>query len=78
MNGILNEWLETVPVSRLMAFGGDCMVVENVYSELTLARRIITNVLCNKVREGYFSESEAKVIARMILFDNAAKLYNLQ
>jgi len=74
----LDEWLETVPVSRLIAFGGDCMVVENVYSELTLARRIITNVLCKKVREGYFSESEAKVIAGMILRGNAAKLYNLQ
>jgi len=74
----LNEWLETVPVSRLMAFGGDCMVVENVYSELKIARRIITNVLCNKVMEGYLSESEAKVIAGMILRGNAAKVYNLQ
>lgn len=73
----INEWLETVPVSRLMAFGGDCMVVENIYSELTTAKRIISKVLCNKVMEGYLSETEAKVIAKMILFDNAAKLYNL-
>ncbi len=73
----LNEWLETVPASRLLAFGGDCMVVENVYSELLTAKRIISKVLAEKVRDKYLSESEAKTIARMILFDNAAKLYNL-
>jgi hypothetical protein len=73
----LSEWLETVPVSRLIAFGGDCMSVENTYSELKVAKRIIAKVLCNKIRDGYLSESEAKVAARMILFDNASRLYNL-
>lgn len=73
----LNEWLETVPVSRLMAFGGDLMVVENVYAELEIARKIISDVLCNKVKDGYMSEDESKIVARKILFDNAAKVYNL-
>ena len=73
----MNEWLETVPVSRLTAFGGDCMSVENTYSELKVAKKIITKVLCNKIKEGYLSEPEAKRIAKMILFDNASKLYNL-
>ncbi|MDX9725473.1 MAG: amidohydrolase family protein [Bacteroidales bacterium] len=73
----LNEWLEMVPVSRLMAFGGDCNTAENVYSELQTARRIITEVLSDKVEEGYINESEAKLIARMILRENAVKLYKL-
>ena len=73
----LNEWLETVPVSRLTAFGGDCMSVENTYSELKVAKRIITKVLCEKIKDGYFSEHEAKMVAKMIFFDNASKLYNL-
>ena len=73
----LSEWLETVPVSRLIAFGGDCMSAENVYSELITARKIITEVLSEKVAEGYLSEPEARIIARMILRDNAAKLYKL-
>ncbi len=74
----LNEWLETVPVSRLMAFGGDLMVVENVYAELKIARKIISDVLCSKVKDGYMSEDESKIVARKILFDNAAKVYKLQ
>lgn len=73
----LNEWLETVPASKIMAFGGDCMAVENTYSELKVAKRIISNVLCNKVRDGYFSEQDAKLVAKMILFDNASSLYKL-
>ncbi|HBC78196.1 MAG TPA: hypothetical protein DEO60_03615 [Bacteroidales bacterium] len=72
-----NEWLEMVPVTRITAFGGDCMVVENVYSELISAKRIISKVLINKVREGYITEHEAMVIAKMIFHDNAAKLYKL-
>jgi hypothetical protein len=73
----LNEWIETVPASKLIAFGGDAMVVENVYSELVTAKRIITSVLSGKVRDGYFTEEEARKVARMILHDNAAGLYKL-
>lgn len=72
-----NEWLEMVPVSRITAFGGDCMAVENVYSELLAAKRIISKVLINKVKEGYITEREALIIAKMILHDNAVKLYKL-
>lgn len=74
----LSEWLESVPASKIIAFGGDMMVPENVYSELKLAKRIISNVLISKVRDGYLTEYEAKTIAKMILHDNAAQLYNLR
>lgn len=73
----LHEWLETVPVYKLMAFGGDCMAVENVYSELHIARKAIAKVLIEKVENGYFTEDEAKLVARMMLRDNAARFYKL-
>ena len=74
----LGEWLEAVPASKIIAFGGDMMIPENVYSELKLAKRIISNVLINKVLDGYLTEYEAKTIAKMILHDNAAQLYDLR
>ncbi len=74
----LNQWLEMVPVNRLIAFGGDAMAVENVYSELILARNIVSDVLSEKVGEGYYSEDEAKTISRMIFHDNAERLYKLK
>lgn len=73
----LHEWLETVPASKIMGFGGDYQNVENVYGHLLLAKQVISRVLIDKVKDGYLSESEAKNIARMILHDNAVKLYKL-
>jgi predicted TIM-barrel fold metal-dependent hydrolase len=74
----LHEWLETVPVNKIMAFGGDMRCVENIYGELLFARAIISKVLISKVQDGYFTEDEAKVIARMILHDNVVRFYNLK
>jgi hypothetical protein len=73
----LTEWLESVPVSKIMAFGGDQRCVENTYGNLLIAKRVVSNVLIKKVREGYMSESEVKTIARMILHDNGALFYGL-
>jgi Predicted metal-dependent hydrolase of the TIM-barrel fold len=74
----LGEWLEAVPASKIMAFGGDQRCVENTYGNLIIAKQIISDVLTDKVRNGYLSESEAKTIARMILHDNGVKFYNLK
>jgi len=73
----LYEWLETVPAGKIMAFGGDYTCVENVYGELMIAKKVISDVLIKKVREGYLTEPEAKNVARMILRDNAIRFYNL-
>lgn len=74
----LHEWLETVPASKIMAFGGDYMYVENVYSHLLMAREVLTRVLTDKVATGYFSEEEAMKIAGMLLHDNAVRVFGLK
>ncbi|MCX6334903.1 MAG: amidohydrolase family protein [Bacteroidia bacterium] len=73
----LDEWLDAVPASKIMAFGGDQRCVENTYGNLVIARQVISKVLTEKVKSGYWSEKEVFTIARMILYDNAAKFYNL-
>ena len=74
----LNEWLETVPAGKIMAFGGDYENVENIYGHLLFAREIVGNVLVEKVRKRYFTEEEAIKIARMMFHDNAAGLFKLR
>ena len=74
----LHEWLETIPANKIMAFGGDFENVENIYGHLLFARQVISNVLIAKVRDGYFSESEALRVAKMILHDNAVNLFELK
>ena len=73
----LHEWLETVPANKIMAFGGDYFNIENIYGHLLLAKQVISRVLIDKVKDGYLSETEAINIARMILHDNAVKLFKL-
>ncbi len=73
----LHEWLETVPASKIMAFGGDFRNVENIYGHLLFAKQVVTKVLTEKVRDGYFNESEALRIAQMILHDNAIRILKL-
>ena len=73
----LHEWLETVPASKIMAFGGDFRNVENIYGHLLFAKQVVTKVLTEKVRDGYFTESEALKIALMILHDNAIRILRL-
>jgi len=73
----LHEWLETIPVNKIMAFGGDFRCVENIYGELLIAKQVISKVLISKVGQGYFSEQEALKIAKMILYDNSKLFYKI-
>jgi len=50
----LNEWLETVPVNKIMAFGGDFFNIEGTYGHLLFAKQIISNVLISKVTNFYY------------------------
>lgn len=75
----LEEWLLTVPSSKIMAFGGDMSAsVEGVYGHVVIARKIITEVLTGMVEKEYYTEQEAIKIAKMILRENAIEVYNLE
>jgi predicted TIM-barrel fold metal-dependent hydrolase len=73
----LQEYIETVPQNKIMAFGGDCNTVEGTYSASILARDVVVQALVPMVRNGYLSEEEAIVLARKILRENAIKIYKL-
>jgi len=75
---LLHELIETVPGNKIMAFGGDSMTVEMVYGHAVMARQVVARVLSEKVDEGYLSEDEAIMLARRMLRDNPASLYNLK
>jgi hypothetical protein len=72
----LCEWLDTVPVNKLLGFGGDYIFVEGVYGHLCIARQNIGRALAAKVAEGAFDIRAAKRYAAMMLYDNPESLYN--
>jgi predicted TIM-barrel fold metal-dependent hydrolase len=73
----LVEWVDTVPLNKISAFGGDYLFVDGVYGHQVLAREDVTRALALKVEEGLFDLEEAKRIARLWLYDNPKRLFRL-
>ncbi|MGO9643733.1 MAG: amidohydrolase family protein [Candidatus Bathyarchaeia archaeon] len=73
----LADWLDAVPASKIIGFGGDqdWTFVEGAYSNAKIARNNISRVLRSKVDEGTFSEKEAIRLAQMLFRDNVLHLY---
>lgn len=75
----LDEWLDMVPVNKILGFGGDySKPVEKVYGHLVMAREDIAEALTRRVSAGTMTYGEALELARMLLFDNARDLYGLE
>jgi hypothetical protein len=74
---VLHEWLETIPASKILGFGGDFIIVEGAYGHSVMARSVVAKVLSEKVDAGYFAEEEAVTFGRMILRENARELFRL-
>lgn len=74
----LAEWIDTVPLNKISAFGGDYAFVDGVYGHLQMARENVSSVLADKVREGLFPMEKAKEVAKLFFFDNPYRLFNLE
>jgi hypothetical protein len=58
-------------------FGGDNWHVEETYATMQLARRLIGEVLEEKIASGYFEIEDAQRLARKILRENAIEFFKL-
>jgi len=71
----LDEWLDEVPVNKIMGFGGDFLCVEGSYGHSVMARDNVAKVLAGKVDDGIYGMDEAKKYADWILRDNPRRLF---
>jgi hypothetical protein len=79
---VLKEWLTFYPEKIL--FGTDAIIIsdligaeETYWLAAETGRQALTLALAEMVQEGRFDETEALRLARLVLHDNAAKLYGL-
>ena len=75
---MLHEWIETVPSNKIMAFGGDYVIVEGAYAHSRIARNVVAQVLSEKVAQGYFSKEDSLQLASKLLRENAWNLFKLE
>ena len=71
----LSEWLDEVPASKIMGFGGDYAFIEGTYGHAIMAKENIARVLATKVDEKAFSLDEAKKYATWLLRENPMRLF---
>jgi len=75
----LNEWIDLVPMNKIIGFGGDYgKPVEKVYGHLMMAREDTARVLGGRVKRGLMTEDEALGIARKWFYQNPKQLYGLR
>ncbi|RKY03476.1 hypothetical protein DRP77_06030 [Candidatus Poribacteria bacterium] len=77
-SGIL-EYLDYVPVNKIIAFGGDYSApcLEKVIGHLRMAQENIATALARAVRDGRMSVDQAIEAARMWFWDNPVRIYDL-
>ena len=73
----MGEWLDSVPMNKILAFGADCLHIEQTLGALILTRRLITQVINNKMTDSAWNESLALECATRLLSRNAVELYDL-
>jgi len=71
----LHEAIEVLPDESRLMLGGDNWHVEETYGAIGLMRRLIGEVLQEKVDSGYFRPHDARRLARKILSENATQFF---
>jgi hypothetical protein len=71
----LHEAIEVLPDESRMMIGGDNWHVEETYGTIHLMRRLIGEVLQEKVDSGYFKPADGQRLARKIFTNNASQFF---
>lgn len=74
----LNEWLDLVPLNKVLAFGGDHATLPvNVKTHLREAKENLSVVFARRVEDGALGLDEAVAILKRWFYDNPKEAYGL-
>ncbi len=74
----LASWIDSVPVNKISAFGGDYVFIDGVAGHQHIARENVSKSMARKVEEGAFDVGRAKEISRMIFYENPLRIFKLE
>jgi len=74
----LIEWIDSVSINKISAFGGDYCFIDGVYGHRYLARINVSKSLARKVEDGVFDIEKAKEISMMLFYNNPFKIFKLK
>ena len=73
----LHEWLDTIPANKIFAAGGDSNYVEGAYGHCAIARRLVAEVLAERMAQGTLDQARAMWLAGRLLRENAKAFFRL-
>src|SRR5204863_563192 len=71
---VMAERLDMLPANKQIAFFSDAYCVEWTYGKAQMVRKLLAQVLAQKIEQGQYGREEALQIARSILFDSPRSL----
>lgn len=72
----LNEWIEVVPANKIFVWGGDhWMPIDYSYTTLMLTKKMVAEVMADKVASAYFPMKTALEVPAKIMGENAIRVY---
>ncbi len=74
---VMAERLDMLPTNKQVGFFSDAYCVEWTYGKVVIVRKILSQVLAQKVNQGQFSRNDALQIAREILFETPQSLLGM-
>ncbi len=74
---MINEWIDLVSTSRIIAFGGDVVYPEKTLGALVVARENIARALAVRIRRGQMTTTRAIDTCRAWFHDNPERIYAL-
>ena len=74
----LNLAIETVPLCKVVGFGGDAQSVEMTYGHLCMAKEVIARVFAHQVARSWFSRADSEAWMAALLYDNGAAIYAME
>ncbi len=74
----LAGWIDSVPVNKISAFGGDYLFIDGVYGHQALAREHVSRALSMKVDEGLMDVERANEISEMLFYKNPYRIFKLE
>jgi hypothetical protein len=74
----LVSWIDSVPLNKINAFGGDYLFIDGVYGHQYLARENVSKALAIKVGQNIFDTARAREIARMLFSTNPFRIFKLE
>jgi predicted TIM-barrel fold metal-dependent hydrolase len=74
----LVEWVDTVPLNKIFAFGGDYIFIDGVYGHQYIARQNVAKALSIVVEQGIMTIEKAMEVSEMLFYSNPLRIFKLE